>query len=286
VEENREATSYLDLIDRIHLSFLPRTYVEVGVRHGKSMQFALPGTKVVGIDPAYNIKFPIPRDAQLFKLTSEEFFSQHDLQSLFGGLPVDVSFIDGLHLFENALQDFISLEKYSARDSVVLAHDCYPIDRASASRTRQTQMWTGDVWKLIVCLNEYRPDLRITTVDVPPSGLGIITNLDSCSTILLDHYDEIVQRFMELDYDFLLEDKEEKLNRLPNVWNLIAERFPAHPYRQADVNTLVRRRMVRFLPHTLKRHLRSTWTWRMVRNAKPHIARRLTGAPGRLRRRR
>lgn len=273
MHENREAISYLDLLDRIHLAFLPRTYVEVGVRHGESMQFALPGTKVAGIDPAYNIKFPVPRSAQLFKLTSEDFFSQYDVRSIFGGLPVDLSFIDGMHLFEFALQDFISLEKSSDRDSVVLVHDCYPIDKESASRTRQTQMWTGDVWKLTVCLKEHRPDLQITTIDVPPSGLGVITNLDASSTLLADHYDEIVQQFLELDFDFLSEGKDEKLNRLPNSWELIAKCFPGHPFRQANVNALVRRRSARFLPHTLKKRLRATSTVHRVRDARNALSR-------------
>ena len=47
------------LLDRIHMHLLPRTYVEIGVETGRSLALALPGTRAIGIDPAYS---PAPLD--------------------------------------------------------------------------------------------------------------------------------------------------------------------------------------------------------------------------------
>ena len=58
------------------------------------------------------------------------------------------------------------------------------------------------MWKLLPCLREERPELRITQVDLPP-GITLVTGLDPQSTKLTDRYDEIVARYGELDYNTL-----------------------------------------------------------------------------------
>jgi hypothetical protein len=66
--------------------------------------------------------------------------------------------------------------------------------------------WTGDVWKLYPILTEFRPDLEITILDCPPTGLVMIRNMDAKSTVLRDNYDAIVARYIDvvLDDDGLL----------------------------------------------------------------------------------
>jgi hypothetical protein len=60
-----------------------------------------------------------------------------------------LAFIDGLHLFEQAFLDFIALEKFARPGSVIMIHDCLPLNRVTADRTRTTDFYTGDVWKLV-----------------------------------------------------------------------------------------------------------------------------------------
>jgi len=56
--------------------------------------------------------------------------------------------------------------------------------------------WAGDVWRTARLLRRMRPDLSFTTLDAPPTGLILITNLDPGSTALSAHYDEHVRTML------------------------------------------------------------------------------------------
>ena len=59
---------------------------------------------------------------------------------------------------------------------------------------------SGDVWKVVSILREYRPDLRIKIVATAPSGLCVVRGLDPASRVLGDRLDEIVERYRERPY--------------------------------------------------------------------------------------
>ena len=92
----------------------------------------------------------------MFALTSDDFFAQQDVRSAFGGRALDLAFIDGMHRFEFALRDFINIERLCSANSVILMHDCYPLDARTAQRERQTGFWSGDIWRLVMLLREQR----------------------------------------------------------------------------------------------------------------------------------
>jgi hypothetical protein len=212
---------YYELLARIHAFLKPRTYVEIGIRQGHSLRLAKTAAAAVGIDPAPALEQEPRRGARVFQMTSDDFFARHNLAEELGRQTVDLAFVDGMHLFEFALRDFANLEKFCHRDSTIMVHDCYPVERASAARERTTQVWSGDVWKLIVCLKKYRPDLRLATVDVPPTGLGIIRGLDPRSTELTSRLDDLYEEFIPYDYGEMESDKAQQLNRVENRWNEI-----------------------------------------------------------------
>jgi hypothetical protein len=187
---------YYDALREIHRSLQPRTYIEIGVRSGESLACALPETKCIGVDPNPVITFPIPPDTTLIPTTSDDYFALQAAESA----SFDLAFIDGLHLFEQALRDFIQLERRAHRASVILIHDCIPLDQVSSARVRTTDFYCGDVWKLPLCLQKYRPGLRQGIVPAAPSGLCIVSGLDAASTTLQDRYDGIVAEFVGLDY--------------------------------------------------------------------------------------
>jgi len=238
----------MKLLDRIHCHVLPRTYVEVGIGTGKSLGLALPGTIAVGIDPEPNIRFAIDKSAQVFAEASDDFFERHDLRQVLRGNDLDLAFVDGMHLFEYALRDFLHLERFCHAESTILFHDCKPFDAETSARVQVQNRWTGDVWKVLLCLKEYRPDLRIATVDVPPTGLAIVRGLDNSSTVLADQYDEICARYIDMSYSVLDEDKDGKLNLVPDDWNLVRELLPSRPFRADDPARLIEQRARRRRP--------------------------------------
>jgi hypothetical protein len=212
---------YYRLLRRIHAHLKPRTYVEIGLCYGDSIVLGKSAEVCVGIDPSPQIKVILPPVARIYRMTSDAFFSDYDLTAELGHKTLDLAFIDGMHLFEFALRDFVQLERHCSRQSTILVHDCYPIDRATSSRRQNTLLWSGDVWKLVVCLKKYRPDLKIGTVDIAPTGLTMIRGLDPASRALSSRLPELEQEFMALDFDEIDRDKPQKLNRLPNKWSEI-----------------------------------------------------------------
>jgi hypothetical protein len=255
-----DSTAYLRLLDEIHATVLPRTYLEVGVSEGRSMARVLPGTRALGIDPMPRILYPIGR-AQIIRMTSDEFFASHDPRAMLGDT-IDLAFVDGQHLFEAALRDFAHLERLSTPGAVILVHDCYPIDIATATRERHTAMWSGDVWKLIVCLKEYRPDLRIAVADIEPAGLGVISNLDPDSKVLDERYDEIRRRYLDVELVELGEHRAASLNRVPGTLSAIVPLLPPHPFREGDRRLLRWRRALRTNPPgATYRALRAVYGW-------------------------
>lgn len=190
------------LLHKAHRLLAPRRYLEIGVAIGKSLALAAKETKTIGVDPMTasmeQLFFHSPEAApELFKVTSNDFFQQGGMEHSWNNAPLDMAFIDGLHLFEQALMDFIHLEQRSAPDSIIFIHDCLPVSIIGAERERSTMVWTGDVWKVILCLKTVRPDLEIVTFPVRPSGLAMVRKLDRSSKLLATQFDALVAHFMD-----------------------------------------------------------------------------------------
>ena len=212
---------YLHVLDRIHAHLRPRTYLEIGVETGRSLALVRPQTRAIGIDPSPQLPSEPPANIRVFRETSDDFFASHDVRAELGGLPIDLAFIDGLHQFEYALRDFMNVERYCARQSTIILDDCFPRDRRTAERERTTLFWTGDVWKVVVLLKKYRPELAIHTIAAPPSGVCVIRKLDPESRTFEKNYDRVRDEFMALDYSYLEKERGKRLNLAPNDWSRI-----------------------------------------------------------------
>lgn len=209
--------TYYDLLAQIHEHLRPKLYVEIGVHEGHSLAFVQPGTRTIGVDPEPKVAEP-PDGCTIVTATSDDFFA--DPRAL-AGERIDLAFADGLHLWEQTLRDVANLERHSSPDGTILIHDCNPIDEITSARKRTTMIWSGDVWKTVVALRRYRPDLSVSTVDVEPTGLAIVTGLDPESTVLHDRYDKIVATIDELTYaDIESGDRTQLLGLIPGEWAL------------------------------------------------------------------
>lgn len=191
---------YYKTLRRLHETLAPETYLEIGIRKGDSLALATTAAVAIGIDPEPMLRRPTASNAKVFAFTSDEFFATHDVRAELGGRDLDLAFIDGMHLFEFVLRDFANVERCSSPGTVIVLHDCLPVDEVSAARERTTSLWTGDVWKVVPILLRYRPELRLTIIDASPSGLVIVEGLDRTSTVLDDNAERIAEEFIPLGF--------------------------------------------------------------------------------------
>ena len=237
---------YLQTLRLIHSHLLPRTYLEIGVSTGTSLKQAKSATRAIGIDPDPRLNGSVSGATTIFPETSDAFFADHDVAALLDNRPLDVAFIDGMHHFEFAFRDFRNVERHSDRGSLVLIHDCLPPSRGSAARDSFEGEWAGDVWKLLFCLVDYRPDLHIRVVNARPTGLGIVSNLDPSSTILWDREDEIIESYLPLDWPDYCKRAPTDLHVVPNQWDDVRASLPEKPYQRRSLRSETRRARVHF----------------------------------------
>lgn len=212
---------YFRVLARIHRHLRPRTYLEIGVSRGESLACVQPATLTLGIDPAPKLPGPPPANVRIYRETSDDFFARYSPRAELGGSAVELAFIDGMHHFEYALRDFINVERACARSSVILMHDCYPLDERTAQREQVTGFWSGDIWRLMLLLRERRPDLTVRTIATPPTGLGIVLNPDPAARVLADHVDELIAEYLAKDFSVLAAAKPAALGLIENRWPVI-----------------------------------------------------------------
>jgi hypothetical protein len=188
---------YLVFLRRVHELLDPPTYLEIGIRHGNSLTLSRATT--IGVDPDYELRKDPPPDAALFEETSDDFFARPDPLEHFGGRPAALAFIDGMHLAEYALRDFINVERAAGWASVAVLDDILPRDADEAARARSTRVWAGDVFKLLDVLAEHRPDLTCLRVGVERTGMLLAIGLDPASSTLTERYEEIEGRIVTPD---------------------------------------------------------------------------------------
>jgi Methyltransferase domain len=230
-----------ELLEGLHKKTRPRTYLEIGIRTGRSM--VLSRCRSIGVDPMFKIDNPIHCDVQLIKATSDDFFTGDAPLAHFDGVPVDLAFIDGMHLSDFALRDFINIEPSMADTGVVVIDDVLPRNGLEAARDRKTEPWTGDVYKVVEVLQRRRPDLVVLVVNTAPTGTAVVVGVDQTSKVLKDAYaeeepylrrpdpqtppQEYMDRSVTVEPDVLLESQ---------VWEQLVETRESGS--TADLNTL------------------------------------------------
>ena len=207
----RAIPEYYYLLRELHLLLRPAHYLEIGVQYGESLCLAEPETQTIGIDPEPEIRHEPTANTTVFPEKSDDFFAARKKEDVLGNGVIDLAFIDGMHLFESVLDDFIHVERWAGPHTIVLIHDTVPADALSVKRERQTRFWTGDVYKFVLCLKEFRPDLKIYNLNIGPSGLCFVGNLNPASTVLSDRRSEIVNRFMDIEYSTIAPNRDSLL---------------------------------------------------------------------------
>jgi len=137
------------LLTMLHDLLKPPVYLEVGVQYGLSLNLAVHSEWAIGIDPEPMVQ--ATGKQSIYKMTSNEYFDFPQ-----GNDPdqVDLAFIDGSHLWQDALRDFINISRLCGPNSVVVFDDVLPYTQEMASREMVPGDWTGDVWAAMVLIEQ------------------------------------------------------------------------------------------------------------------------------------
>lgn len=133
-------------------------YLEIGVDQNQVFNsIPLKSSKKFGVDPFRGGNY---------RMTSDEFFEKYN------HLKFNVIFIDGLHEYEQCQKDCLNSIKSLEDGGIILFHDFLPRSPFEENLTRKQSVWTGDVWKVAVELNNSENvDFRIVNID---HGIGIL----------------------------------------------------------------------------------------------------------------
>lgn len=217
----------LTVLQKIINKINAKTYLEIGVEKGKIIS-KIKAPYKIGVDPKFIFSFSVQLK-RIFRLTkfkaiettSNTFFQRDAPKLLPNG--VDVAFVDGLHTYQQSLQDIEYCLQYLNPNGFIIVHDCNPLNAAIAWPVKESIQevitlankgevagwngaWTGDIWKAIAHLRIKHNDLEIFTLDLD-WGLGIIRKGKNSQ---LQGFD--VDQIQKADYSFFQENREILLN--------------------------------------------------------------------------
>lgn len=196
------APEYPNVLGRIHKHLKPKTYLEIGVFEGMSLRLARAAQTVIGVDPDPRYKGEKPERIEIVEQTSDDFFAEQ-ADHRFADSPIDFAFVDGLHHANQALRDILNTERYMQADGTIAVHDIIPLNAVTAQMRRQTTFWSGDVWKTWFALQKFCPDLKLATIDAPPTGLGLIRGLNPDRNLTDADLDEMYAYMGSIDFSLL-----------------------------------------------------------------------------------
>ena len=234
----------IDLIQKMINKLNAKIYLEIGVFNGFSF-LNVKCQKKIGVDPIIKINNPKKIKSffnnltninnEYYEMISDDFFLLHKQKLILN--PPEVIFIDGLHTFEQTLQDCYNSLNYLAKGGVIILHDCNPPTEASATpalsipeaeqvwkanhSTGWTDEWCGDTWKTIPFLKKNNPELNVTVLNTD-YGLGIVS-INKPEEKKIYQIPNNIHDYKILDYSFLENNRINVLNlkELEELHNII-----------------------------------------------------------------
>tara|TARA_B110000211_G_C13934960_1_gene488904 strand:+ start:75 stop:749 length:675 start_codon:yes stop_codon:yes gene_type:complete len=143
-----------------------KSYLEIGCDLDENF-LRINLTDKIGVDP---------KSGGTHRMTSDEFFFNNKKK-------FDLIYIDGLHTYEQTINDIKNSLNFLNEDGIILLHDCLPKKIWNQVVPRIYGHWNGDVWKAIV---EARTMKNLDTFTIiADHGLGLIRKKKN-SNILKD----------------------------------------------------------------------------------------------------
>jgi hypothetical protein len=174
----------LDLIQLIIKKNEYKKYLEIGCNQDEV--FNKIDIDKIGVDPI---------SGGNFRGTSDEFFLKNTFK-------FDCIFIDGLHVYEQAIKDILNSIKFLNKNGVIILHDCLPksIEHQRVPRSRYN--WNGDVWKAIVEVRTWNNFDTFTIL--ADEGLGIIKKRNNPNVLNIEN-----KSFKNLKFKFFYNNYKE-----------------------------------------------------------------------------
>jgi hypothetical protein len=205
-----------------------KNYLEIGVSKGNCFLKIKAGYKIA-VDPSFGINFEkklkwLFRNSanfnnHYFEQTSNDFFANN--HSLLKRKNPKVVLVDGLHTYEQALEDVFNSLKFLEEGGVIVMHDCNPLTEAAGYRGESPKqvkslhlpgwndVWNGDVWKAVVHLRSLNPELEVFVLDCD-HGIGIVRKAPTTSRLNFDQ-----AQIKNLSYADLNANRSQFLNLKP-----------------------------------------------------------------------
>lgn len=213
----------LDAIQLLINQTKAKNYLEIGVFNGSNfLEVHAPNKHAV--DPALKITNRYKLHAILhdpknllnkyFNLTSDAYFEKE--KKKLEQNKIDVSFIDGLHTYEQTLIDVKNVLTYLNPKGGIVMHDCSPPTKAHGwpANSKEhaetlnipgfTGGWCGDSWKAIHHLIEWNNEFNALDIFVLNCdfGLGIVFPKKNFSVSMLANL-KPESIYESLSYEFL-----------------------------------------------------------------------------------
>ncbi len=161
----------IELINMICAHVDAKDYLEIGIRDGMAIS-QIQAANRTGVDPNPLTQYAHPSfsggldGVRVFPCESDVFFEKD--HTLF-----DVVFVDGLHLYEQAIKDVFNAVNCLRSRGYIVVHDLLPTTREEGARIKTTDVWNGDVWKIMHDLHHNYPAIQSFVVD-SDCGMGVI----------------------------------------------------------------------------------------------------------------
>ena len=218
-ELNRGAITRTTVVQRFINARRAKVYLEIGVEQGINF-FQIEAEAKFAVDP----EFKIPGGARdfdrnhFFETTSDAFFASPPLEIVEHG--IDIALVDGLHTYEQALRDVENCLRYLAPGGLIVMHDCLPASAVEAAPSLEAarampgfkNAWTGDVYKAVVYLRSFRPDLFVAVLDCD-HGIGLVQKGTPDSLLTVD-----LEQIRSLSFSELRASVGHWLNLKPAEW--------------------------------------------------------------------
>lgn len=154
-------------------------YLEIGVEKGETFRgVSSPVKHAVDPFPMFTPDSPSANE-QLWRLKSNAFFRRYK------GAAFSVVFVDGLHESRQTYIDILNaFQILELNKGFVLVDDVWPTEAASAlgtlKKTAQAKeqegithhRWYGDVFRTVIALSRYHPEIGACVVGRPPESHG------------------------------------------------------------------------------------------------------------------